>query len=95
MGATSAGPSLACDPILTEFGPTVGGIVTFHLKWTPPTDDTVDGYSAQLTAATVAELERGLGSYLRFYNEERLHQSLDYQPPQVVHHGAGKVLVKG
>ena len=41
--------------------------------------------------ATVAELERGLGSYLRFYNEERLHQSLDYQPPWEVHRGAGKV----
>jgi putative transposase len=42
--------------------------------------------------ATVAELERGLGSYLRFYNEERLHQSLDYQPPLLVYQGTGKVL---
>jgi putative transposase len=41
---------------------------------------------------TVAELERGLWSYLRFYNEERLHQSLDYQPPLLVYQGAGKVL---
>lgn len=41
--------------------------------------------------ATVAELERGLGSYLRFYNEERLHQSLAYQPPLLVYQGTGKV----
>jgi putative transposase len=45
--------------------------------------------------ATVAELERGLLSYLRFYNEERLHQSLDYQPPRVVYRGAEKVLSSG
>ena len=40
--------------------------------------------------ATVAELERGLRSYLRFYNEERLHQSLDYQPPLLVYRGPGR-----
>ena len=40
---------------------------------------------------TVAELDRGLRSYLRFYNEERLHQSLDYQPPREVYREAGKV----
>jgi putative transposase len=45
----------------------------------------LQGYS------TVAELERGLWSYLRFYNEERLHQSLGYQPPVLVYRGAGKV----
>jgi putative transposase len=45
--------------------------------------------------ATVAELEQGLRSYLRFYNEERLHQSLDYQPPQVVHRGTGKPSPRG
>ena len=45
--------------------------------------------------ATVAELERGLWSYLRFYNEERLHQSLAYQPPLLVYQGAGKVLSEG
>jgi putative transposase len=44
---------------------------------------------------TVAELEQGLRSYLRFYNEERLHQSLDYQPPQVVHRGTGKPSPRG
>jgi putative transposase len=45
--------------------------------------------------ATVAELERGLRSYLRFYNEERLHQSLDYRPPRAVYRGASKVLTSG
>lgn len=45
--------------------------------------------------ATVAELERGLRSYVRFYNEERLHQSLDYQPPRVVYRGPVKVLGGG
>jgi putative transposase len=44
--------------------------------------------------ATVADLEQGLRSYLRFYNEERLHQSLDYQPPQVVHR-TGKAAPRG
>ena len=45
--------------------------------------------------ATVAELERGLRSYLWFYNEERLHQSLDYQPPGLVYRGAAQVLTSG
>jgi putative transposase len=45
--------------------------------------------------ATVAELERGLRSFLRFYNEERLHQSLDYQPPWLVYRGARKALASG
>jgi putative transposase len=34
---------------------------------------------------TVAELERGLRSYFVFYNEERLHQSLDYRTPWQVY----------
>jgi putative transposase len=33
----------------------------------------------------VAELERGLAAYFRFYNTERLHQSLDYETPAVVY----------
>ncbi len=45
--------------------------------------------------ATVAELELGLRSYLRFYNEERLHQSLDYQPPRLFYRSAAKVLTSG
>jgi len=31
--------------------------------------------------ADVAEAKRRLNAYLRFYNEERLHQALDYQTP--------------
>jgi len=35
--------------------------------------------------ATVPALETGLGSYFRFYNRERPHQSLDYRTPVEVH----------
>jgi transposase InsO family protein len=35
--------------------------------------------------ATVPDLQRGLGSYLRFYNHERLHQALDYQTPAAMY----------
>lgn len=31
------------------------------------------------------QLERGLSEYLRFYNEERPHQALDYRTPQEVY----------
>ena len=34
---------------------------------------------------TVSQLEKGLDEYLSFYNQERLHQSLSYRPPAVVH----------
>jgi putative transposase len=37
--------------------------------------------------ATVPELERGLGAYFRFYNHERIHQSLDYRTPAAVFDG--------
>jgi putative transposase len=37
--------------------------------------------------ATVPELTEGLGRYFPFYNEERPHQSLDYQPPAAVYRG--------
>jgi putative transposase len=33
----------------------------------------------------VPQLRRGLGRYFPYYNEERPHQSLDYQPPAVVY----------
>jgi putative transposase len=36
---------------------------------------------------SVVELERGLRAYFRFYNEERSHQSLDYQTPAKVYNG--------
>jgi putative transposase len=34
---------------------------------------------------TVPELRSGLKDYFKFYNQERLHQSLDYQTPNEVH----------
>jgi len=36
---------------------------------------------------TVAELERGLAAYFRFYNHDRPHQSLGYRTPAEVHAG--------
>jgi len=33
---------------------------------------------------SVPEVQRGLGRYFRFYNEERLHQSLSYRTPAAV-----------
>ena len=36
---------------------------------------------------TVPDLERGLAAYFRFYNHERLHQSLGYRTPAEVHAG--------
>jgi putative transposase len=35
--------------------------------------------------ATVPEVNGGLGRYFRFYNGERLHQSLNYRTPAAVH----------
>ena len=37
---------------------------------------------------TVPELEVGLRLYFRYYNEERLHQSLDYRTPGAVYRTA-------
>ena len=39
----------------------------------------------------VMELEAGLREYFRFYNEERLHQSLAYRTPKAVHFGSPTV----
>jgi putative transposase len=39
---------------------------------------------------TVRELERGLTAYFRFYNHERLHQSLGYRTPAEVHAGESR-----
>jgi putative transposase len=36
---------------------------------------------------TVPSLQQGLGRYFPYYNEERLHQSLDYRTPAVVYQG--------
>jgi putative transposase len=38
----------------------------------------------------VQELESGLTAYFWFYDEERLHQSLDYRTPAEVYRGASK-----
>jgi len=39
---------------------------------------------------TVTQLEKGLGDYFSFYNDERLHQSLAYKTPaQVYFAGSG------
>ena len=35
--------------------------------------------------ASVPELDAGLADYFRFYNDERLHQSLNYRTPAEVH----------
>ena len=37
---------------------------------------------------SVAELEAGVSAWLRFYNQERLHQSLSYRTPAEVYHEA-------
>jgi putative transposase len=34
---------------------------------------------------TVPQLQQGLGRYFRYYNEERLHQALDYRTPAAVY----------
>jgi len=36
---------------------------------------------------TVAEAKKRLGEYFRFYNEERLHEALDYRTPSAVYFG--------
>jgi len=43
----------------------------------------IRGYEA------VPDLHRGLGRYFDFYNDERLHQSLDYRTPATVYRGIG------
>jgi putative transposase len=37
---------------------------------------------------SVAEARQGIGAWLRFYNEKRPHQALDYRTPRMVHEGA-------
>jgi putative transposase len=36
---------------------------------------------------SVAMAIESLGAYFEFYNEQRLHQSLNYQPPAIIHFG--------
>lgn len=40
---------------------------------------------------TVPALEKGMSDYFRFYNHERLHQSLGYRTPAEVYYGLGAV----
>ncbi len=37
--------------------------------------------------ASVREARTGIESYFRFYNQERLHQSLDYRTPAALYRG--------
>ena len=49
-----------------------------------------EGLARDVTAndyQSVTEAENGLSRYFDFYNNERLHQSLDYMTPQEVHFG--------
>lgn len=39
--------------------------------------------------ASVTEAEEGIGRYFRFYNHERLHQSLDYRVPAALYQPSG------
>jgi putative transposase len=38
----------------------------------------------------VPEVRHGMGQYFPFYNNERIHQALDYRTPHAVHFGDGK-----
>ena len=42
--------------------------------------------------ATVAEAKAGIGSWIGFYNEERLHQALGYRTPAKVYAGTTGVV---
>jgi putative transposase len=39
--------------------------------------------------ASVREAQAGIAAYFRFYNQERLHQSLDYRTPAAIYLGRG------
>ena len=41
---------------------------------------------------TVANARGNLGAYFQFYNEERLHESLDYWTPHEMYFGTRKAL---
>ena len=40
-----------------------------------------------MTTGDVTEAKDGLSAYFRCYNQERLHQSLDYNTPESVYTG--------
>ena len=39
---------------------------------------------------SVTEARAGIERYFRFYNEERLHQSLEYRTPAAIYQGRAK-----
>jgi putative transposase len=45
--------------------------------------------------ATVKEAVENITHYLHFYNEERIHQSLDYKTPHQVYYGISNIKEKG
>jgi len=45
--------------------------------------------------ATVMEAVENITHYFHFYNEERIHQSLDYKTPHEVYYGMSKIKEKG
>ena len=42
--------------------------------------------------ANIMEAKRKVGQWIEFYNNERLHSSIDYMPPAVWHYGTPKAL---
>ena len=55
----------------------------------PPDDAPSSGIGAKPNDESVTEARTGIERYFRFYNQERLHQSLDYRTP------AGLYLARG
>ena len=47
-------------------------------------------YAHPCGPATVLELGSGLREYFGFYDERRIHQSLDYRTPAEVHRSEGR-----
>jgi putative transposase len=45
--------------------------------------------------ATVPQLQQGLGRYFPYYNEERLHQALEYRTPAAVYHAGRRASTSG
>jgi putative transposase len=39
---------------------------------------------------TVSDVRQGMNRYFPFYNNDRIHQSLEYRTPRTAHFGAAK-----
>ena len=52
-------------------------------------------YAYPCRPESVRELEHGLREYFAFYNERRIHQSLDYRPPAEVHQQESRRVQQG